>query len=232
LNELNGNYLITGIRAWSHYLLGQLGVLGLIFVFINFAVLFKRSRFYVATSWMVLACSVFSIFYYSPDSYVYLIPALVAISIWMGLSSGWVVDWISTKYGYIKPVAEFAIMAFLVINACLQIPKMDLSADHTAERYAQNILNSTPDKAIIFTQGDEATFALWYFHYSYHQRPDVAVVSSDLLSQPWYQTVLRYTYPDLIIKDNSKEEDIILDNPMRPACLLGINLQAKVTCSP
>ena len=232
LNDLNGKYLTEGIQAWSHFLLGQLGIIGLLAVFIVLAVLFKRSQFYLASVWAVAIYSIFSILYFSPDSYVYLIPALISISIWMGLASGWVVERIPTNYLHIKPLAEFGILSFIIIHAILDMPKMDLSADHTVERYAQVILNSAPNKAIIFTKGDEATFALWYFHYSYHQRPDIAVISGDLLTQPWYKAVLKYTYPDLIIKDNSLEEDIILDNPTRPVCRLGSNLQATLICSP
>lgn len=109
---------------------------------------------------------------------------------------------------------------------------MNLSADHTAEQYAQVILKSAPANSIIFTEGDEFTFALWYFHYSYHLRPDVAIVSDDLLDQPWYHAILNYTYPDLVVNDNSQLQDIIKDNPRRSVCLLGSDLQEAVNCSP
>jgi hypothetical protein len=232
LDDLNGNYLMAGIQAWSHFLVEQLGIFGLLLVFIVLAFLFKRSHFYLASAWLVLIYSVFSILYYSPDSYVYLIPVLISISIWMGLGSEWVIERISTKYRYFKPAAELGIIAFILIHAILELPKMDLSADHTAERYAQVLLNSAPNKAIIFTEGDEATFALWYFHYSYHQRPDIALVSSDLLTQPWYKDVLNYTYPDLIIGDRSQEQDVILDNPLRTVCQSRPDLQEAISCSP
>lgn len=71
LNDLNGNYLKTGIQAWSHFLFGQLGIYGILFVFIVLAVLFKRSRVYLASGWLVLTYSTFSILYYSPD-FIYL----------------------------------------------------------------------------------------------------------------------------------------------------------------
>ena len=232
LNDLNSNYLKTGIRAWSHFLVGQLGIYGILLVFIVLAVLFKRSRVYLASAWLVLAYSIFSILYYSPDSYVYLIPALISISIWMGLGSGWVVEKIPTGSSYFKPLAEFCILAFIFVHAILEISHMNLSTDHVAEQYAQVILKSAPAKDIIFTEGDESTFALWYFHYSYHLRPDIVIVSNDLLDQPWYHAILNYTDPDLIVHDNSQVLDIIKDNPMRPVCQLGSDLQAAVNCSP
>lgn len=232
LNDLSSNYLMTGIQAWSHFLIGQLGIYGILLVFIVLAVLFKRSRVYLASGWLFLIYSIFSILYYSPDSYVYLIPALLSISIWMGLGCGWVVEKIPRISSYFKPLAEICILAFICIHAILEISHMNLSADHIAEQYARDILNSAPAKDIIFTNGDEFTFALWYFHYSYHLRPDIVIVSNDLLDQPWYHVVLKYTYPDLIVNDNSQVQDIIKDNPMRPVCVLGSELQAAVNCSP
>ena len=66
LDHLNGSYLLSGLQVWSHFLLQQLGVLGALLVFIVLAVLFKPSRLYLATCWLTLIYSVFSILYYSP----------------------------------------------------------------------------------------------------------------------------------------------------------------------
>ena len=231
LDNLNSSYILSGLQVWSHFLLQQLGVFGLLLVFIVLAVLFKPSRLYLATCWLALIYSVFSILYYSPDSYVYLIPALVALAIWMGLSSNWIAERSPDKFPYFKPVAIFGISAFLVIRTILAIPAMNLSADHTVERYARLILTSAPAKAVIFTEGDEATFSLWYFHYAYRQRPDIAVVCDDLLVQPWYRDVLKQNYPDLVVPEHSQEQDIILDNPQRTMCQLAPDLQASLICS-
>jgi hypothetical protein len=231
LDNLNSSYLLSGLHVWSHFLLQQLGVFGLLLVFIVLAVLFKPSRLYLATCWLALIYSVFSILYYSPDSYVYLIPALIALAIWMGLGSNWIAERSPDKYPYFKTVAIFGISAFLVIRAILAIPAMNLSADHTVERYAQLILTTAPARAVIFTEGDEATFSLWYFHYAYRQRPDIAVVCNDLLVQPWYRDILRQNYPDLVVPEHSEEQDIIRDNPQRTTCQLAPNLQASLICS-
>ena len=232
MNVPNGIYLKAGIQAWSHFIVGQLGIFGILFVFIVLAFIFDRSQLYLASAWMVIIYSIFSILYYSPDSYIYLIPALISISIGIGQGSGWVVEKITTRYRYFKPLAEFCVLVYICVHSILEIPHMNLSADHTAEQYAQVILKSAPAKDIIFTEGDESTFALWYFHYSYHLRPDIVIVSKDLLDQPWYLATLNYTYPDLIVHDNSQVSDIIKDNPMRPVCQLGSELQGAVNCSP
>lgn len=232
LGDFNASYLWSGIQAWSHLLLQQLGIVGLLLVAIVLAVLFRRSWMYLASSWLILAYSAFAILFYSPDSYVYLILALLALSIWMGFGATWIVQQVSSHLARIKPMASVILLAYLTLRAVLMVPSMSLSSDRQAEEYAQTVLDSAPARALIFTEGDEATFTLWYFHYAYHQRPDVAVISSDLLLQPWYRTVLMHTYPELIVSDNALQPEIIRDNPARPACQLGSDLQAGIRCSP
>jgi hypothetical protein len=232
LGDFNPGYLWLGIQAWSHLLLQQLGIVGLLLVAIVLAVLFRRSWMYLATSWLIIVYSAFAILFYSPDSYVYLIPALLALSIWMGFGASWIVTQVSSRLPPIKIVAIVIILAYLALKVILMVPSMSLASDRQAEQYAQTVLASAPARALIFTKGDEATFSLWYFHYAYHERPDVAVISSDLLLQPWYRTVLMHTYPDLIVSDNALQREIIRDNPTRPACQLGSDLQAAVRCSP
>jgi Protein of unknown function (DUF2723) len=231
LDYFNGSYLLAGVEAWSHFLVQQLGIFGLLLLFIVLAELFRPSRVYVATSWLVMVYSSFSILYYSPDSYVYLIPALIAFSIWIGLGSGWVAEQVALKYPFLEPLAKFGILAFLVIRAMLMIPIMSLSADQKAEDYARAILASAPARALIITHGDEATFSLWYFHFAYRERPDVVVVSEDLLVQPWYHEILRYTYPDLVVPTEPWIWSLASANSKRPVCHTRSDLQPRVDCS-
>ena len=231
LDHLNGSYLLSGLQVWSHFLLQQLGVLGALLVFIVLAVLFKPSRLYLATCWLTLIYSVFSILYYSPDLYVYLIPALMALAIWIGLSGNWIVERASHVFPYLMPIAIFGISLVFIVRAVHAIPTMSLSSERNAEEYAQTVLDSAPARAVIFTEGDEATFSLWYFHYAYRRRPDIAVVCDDLLVQPWYRDVLRQNYPDLVVPEHPQEQDIIMDNPQRTMCHLAPDLQASLICS-
>jgi hypothetical protein len=205
--------------------------MGLLLVLIVLGVLFKSSRLYIASAWMVLIYSLFSIFYYSPDSYVYLLPALVALSVWMGLGSGWVVEKASQMAPPLKSVALLSFLAFFIGRSVLAIPSMNLSSDRKAEQYAQIVLDSAPANALIYTTGDEATFSLWYLNYAEHKRPDVAIVSSDLLIQPWYINVLKHTYPDLQIQDKPTEQGIISRNFHRPICRLDSSLNPILDCS-
>jgi hypothetical protein len=232
LGNFGWSYLVTGLRAWSHFIVTQLGVVGLLLVFVTLAVLLRRSRLFMASCWMVVACSALSILYYSPDSNMYLIPALIALSLWMGLGAGWIFEMAALRSAALKYVAAGGICAFVVGRAVLAIPAMDLSKDRTASDFAQGILAAAPPQGIILMEGDEATFALWYFHYALGERPDLAVVSGDLLVQPWYHEVLRYTYPDLVVPAEPWTEALRRANPGRIFCEVPSILQPGLVCSP
>ena len=232
LLDFGAGYLLTGLRAWSHLVLQQLGILGIVAVFVLLALLFKRSPLYLLTAWLLIVYSAFSILFYSPDSYVYLIPALVALSVWIGMGWRWITERLPPRFAHGRSIVVGCIGALFVGRALLAIPAMNLSADRTAEQYAQSILNTAPKRAIIFTTGDEATFSLWFAQYANGQRPDVAVVASDLLVQPWYHEVLGHTYPDLTVAEMAGVQDILRDNSERPHCHAGKELQATSTCAP
>lgn len=231
LGDFNGGDIWTAVEAWSHFLVLQLGAIGLLLIFITLGVLFSRSRCYVATGWLAVVYSVFSILYSSPDSYVYLIPVLISFSIWIGLGSNWIAERVARRNADFKPIIMLGISALIVLGAILRIPAMDLSANRIAEEYAETILRTAPPRAIIITDGDEETFVLWYFHYVYHQRPDVAVISSDLLLQPWYHAVLKDTYRDLVVPDDALAQGLIFANPRRTPCHLAPDLQPRLDCS-
>lgn len=231
LGDFSPAFLWAGVQAWSHLLLEQLGLVGLLLVALVLALLIKRDWIYLATAWLILAYSGLSILFFSPDSYVYLIPALIGLAIWMGVAAQWIVQQVSSRVPRLAPMTVGALLAYLALHSMLAIPSMSRASDTRAQQYAQSVLTTAPARAMIFASGDEATFSLWYFHFAYHERPDVAVISSSLLLEPWYRAVVAYTYRDLAVAPNALEADIIRDNPARPRCDVRSDLQAA-SCSP
>ena len=230
LGNFSLDYLFAGTRLWSQFLIDQMGILGLSIALLYIVVFFRPSRLHFITVWLALTYSMFAIIYYSPDSYVYLILPLFAFAIWIGQGCEYVLEKLPSKTTFLRPLLLTGSIVFVIARAFWAIPVMDLSNNHTAEEYAQTVLDTLPEQAFIVTQGDESTFALWYFHYVNDLRPDVAIISNGLSELPWYRDVLTNTYPDLNLSESLSVQTLVEFNPLRPVCMLGTDLQPQFEC--
>ena len=87
------------------------------------------------------------------------------------------------------------INAFAAGIICLSVPMIMVAEgwdDHsrakryTARDFAKNYLDSCDENAILFTNGDNDTFPLWYVQEVENYRTDVRVVNLSLLNTDWY----------------------------------------------
>ena len=69
--------------------------------------------------------------------------------------------------------------------------KVDAAHDLRAEQFGSHAMEIIPQNAIVFADGDQAIFALWYFHFALKQRPDIAILVPDLLQADWYVKTIR-----------------------------------------
>ena len=67
----------------------------------------------------------------------------------------------------------------------------DRSGRYTTRDYGLNYLNSLDENAIIFTNGDNDTFPLWYAQEVLGERTDVRVVNLAYLGTDWYVNQMR-----------------------------------------
>ena len=75
----------------------------------------------------------------------------------------------------------------------------DRSRNWVAHGYGHNMLVGLPKDAILFTNGDNDTFPLWYIQEVENFRKDVRVVNLSLLNTTWYLRQLRDVPPKVPI---------------------------------
>ena len=92
----------------------------------------------------------------------------------------------------------------------------DRSKDYIPRDYAYNILAGLEPDAIIFTNGDNDTYPLWYIQMVEGFRPDVNVANLQLLNTDWYIKQLRDRKPAMPISLTDAEI-----HRLRPMALKG-----------
>jgi len=128
--------------------------------------------------------------------------AFFVFSIWIAIGVRGLVDLAKEKIKN-KSYANAAIFAILVFTFIL-IPARMLQANYfTHDRsrnwvpwdYSYNILQSAPTGAVLFTNGDNDTFPLWYLQDVEGVRRDVKIVNLSLLNTDWYVRQLKNNDP-------------------------------------
>ncbi|MGM0589229.1 MAG: protein O-mannosyl-transferase family [Bacteroidota bacterium] len=113
-----------------------------------------------------------------------------AFSIWIGLGATGIIELIK-DYLNRNLIASYASLGvlFLAIPVLMLSENFhdhDRSERYVAPDYAFNLLNSCAPNAILFTNGDNDTFPLWYLQEVEGVRTDVRIVCLSLLNTDWY----------------------------------------------
>jgi hypothetical protein len=114
-----------------------------------------------------------------------------AYAIWIGMGVAAVSEWLQKKK--VPAVAGAALASVLCVLVPLQMVSQtwddhDRSGRYTCRDFGQNYLNTVQEEGnpIIFTNGDNDTFPLWYNQETEGYRTDVRVCNLSYLQTDWY----------------------------------------------
>ena len=112
-----------------------------------------------------------------------------AYAIWIGLGVLAIIDFLSKKLSAINSSVIATLLCLLMVPTLMAKENWDdhdRSGRYTAKEVATNYLNSCAQNAIIFTNGDNDTFPLWYAQEVEGIRTDIRVVNLSLFNTDWY----------------------------------------------
>ncbi len=152
------------------------------------------------------------------------VASFFAFSLWIGVGAAGIIELVADvlrrRWSVKSIVPPFMIWLLLLLAvpfwmAFVNFDDHDRSGRYVAPDYAYNMLMSVDENAILFTNGDNDTFPLWYLQEVEGIRQDVRVVNLSLLNTPWYVRQLKYQWsrksPPLPISLSDKEiEDLTI----------------------
>ena len=218
------NEFIKTLRGvdWMKYGLPFPFIFGIIGMIFHFQRDWKRA---LAVMSLFLATGIMIILYlnqYDPQprerDYSY-VGSFFTFSIWIGIGIAAVQEKIKEWLEGVEIAAFVSIGLTGVIFIMMPITMLatdfhehNRKGNYVAWDYAYNMLNSCEPNGIIFTNGDNDTFPLWYIQEVENLRKDVRVVNLSLLNTPWYIEQLKNEGTTIPI--NLKDENIDKIDPV------------------
>jgi len=204
VTDFGANTAQDGVK-WMQFGLPLAFFLGLGGMFFHFQS-DKKAAFTILTLFFITGLAL--IMYLNQDNpqprerdYSY-VGSFFAFSIWIGLGAAAIAEKI-LKYIKEKELAT-RLAGTAIILQILLIPTVMLfanyhehnrSGNYVAWDMAYNMLQSCEPNAVIFTNGDNDTYPLWYLQEVESVRKDVTVANLSLLNTPWHIKQLRDSRP-------------------------------------
>jgi transmembrane protein TMEM260 (protein O-mannosyltransferase) len=128
--------------------------------------------------------------------------AFFVYSLWIGLGVRGIFDLIKKQFAESYLLKPFIIGAMVFATILVPFNMLysnyfthDRSRNYVPWDYSYNLLQSVAPNAILFTNGDNDTFPLWYLQDVEGVRRDVRIANLSLLNTPWYIKQLKNTEP-------------------------------------
>ncbi len=146
-------------------------------------------------------------------------PGFIYMGILFGVASAFLLNKMKQK-GWGGPGGlTGAGLAMLTLSAAVPAysnwHEHDRTGDYIPWDYAYNLLQSCRPNSVLFTNGDNDTFPLWFIQEVEHVRNDVRVVNLSLVNTNWYVKQLKTHEPKLNIGFTEEEINALEPQPWR-----------------
>jgi len=205
LDTFANNFLAID-RGWAIFglLPTILGILGIIAIW-------KRSwRLTVGLLCLFLLSSLGAVIYFNIPPYYFrtvdrhYLPSLVIFSFFITFGLIAFIKWAFDRIKGLLWLKIAVVVALFIIIPGIRFfadfKSIDGSRNYFAYDFAKNVMKTLPPNSILFSNGDNDTYPLWYLQVVEHYRTDVAVLNLSLLNTTWFVEQARRNYPSLPLK--------------------------------
>ena len=200
------HYLQVGLAPPGHW--RALGLVSVALVVLGLASMLRRApRRTVGLLALYLCASLGAVFYFNLTAHYFRVmdrhylPSFVLVAPFVAAGATVMLRPVAGARGAAGRIAGAALAAVLaLLTIGLGVTgwtKCDQSRVRFAETYSRDTLEPLAPHAILFTNGDNDTFPLWYLQRAEGVRPDVTVINVPLLNTGWYRAQLGRRDPDL-----------------------------------
>jgi tetratricopeptide (TPR) repeat protein len=146
-------------------------------------------------------------------------PGFMYMGILFGVASAFLLNKLAQRSaggGGLPRGVGVALLALAVAVPCYSNYKEhNRNGDYIPWDYAYNLLQSCRPNSVLFTNGDNDTFPLWFIQEVEGVRKDVRVVNLSLVNTNWYIRQLKTHEPKLVVGFSTEEIDALEPQPWR-----------------
>lgn len=203
---------------------GSLGIFGILLPLLALAgviILWRKNwRLCLGLLILYICLSFGAVFYFNmPENFYWpmdrhYIPSCIIFVIFAAYGCGWILLYLQNNTGKYRMIISALVLLLMVLIPVKQIAhnydRVNGSNKYFAYDYAHNILNTLPENSILFINGDNY-WPLLYFNKIENVRPDITILSQNLINTKWYFKQALSRNPDLPVRFS--EEDIMNYGP-------------------
>jgi hypothetical protein len=199
----------------SRLLARQFGGLGWALFLYGAGLLWQKDRrLTLSLTSLMIFYFTYAFLYGSNDSIVYIIPALLAGAIIIGIGSAQCLYWIN-KNMIRTPIFPFLAILALgpILSTFISWDRINLSSNDQALQYARSVSLALDSQDIFLVDTDRHIFSMWYYCFGLQEINCPRIITPALLQYRWYRNQISHQYN--LIPENLPTYDAAFNQLLR-----------------